>query len=637
MCGVFGWITRKETCPGLTRLTKLTDTLGHRGPDGSGVDLFASRDERYSIGLGHRRLSIVDLSAAAAQPMWSEDGSCCITYNGEIYNFVELRAELQELGWRFRSSGDTEVLLAALRQWGPEALPRLRGMFAFAFYDKTTNEALLARDAFGKKPLFLARSRGDLFFSSEIAPLRDILGEEACFNPDALDGYLLDRYVPGPQTFFTGVEKLPPGSFAVWRGGAFSVQRYFTPPIATTMPDFDDFEDAVEAFRACFEESVAIRLRSDAPFGLFLSGGVDSSAVLAAMSRCVSGPVHTFTAGFHEKEFSEIPCARLIAKHFGAEHNELVVSANDFFEIWPEAVRMRGAPVSEASDIPLFMLAREASKSVKVALTGEGSDEILAGYPKYRAELYTGAYHAVIPPAVHERLIAPLVAALPYSLRRVKILSKALGRLDIADRVRIWFGGLSTQERDALLHRRHSHGFSDPYPFSIKNVSNLRRAQFFDQTSYLPDNSLERGDRMLMAGSIEGRMPFMDVELAKLAARMPDSFLIRRGADKAVLREAYRSILPRSILCRKKIGFIVPYHQWFRTSHSWVLRDLLTSRDARVRELLHGAIIDRFVEDHINGRTNQERILWSLCNLEQFLRVFKFSRDELREAMRNDG
>jgi asparagine synthase (glutamine-hydrolysing) len=374
-------------------------------------------------------------------------------------------------------------------------------------------------------------------------------------------------------------------------------------------------------------------MRSDAPFGAFLSGGVDSSAVVAAMARHSSQPVRTFTVGFQEQEFSEIEYARLVARRFGTRHQEVIVTAHDFFELWPEAVRMRGAPVSEASDIPILMLAREAAKSVKVVLTGEGSDEILAGYSKYKAELYTKAYQNLIPTEVHDGLIAPLVDMLPYSMRRVKVLSKALSQRNIMDRVRIWFGGLSVEERNALFSREQGHLFSDPFPFAIDNVSNLRRAQFFDQTSYLPDNSLERGDRMLMAGSIEGRMPFMDVELAKLAARLPDNFLLRRGIGKAILRDAHRDILPARLLNRSKIGFRVPFHIWFRTSHAHVLRDLLTSQGARIRILLNGAMIDRYVSDHIEGRSNHERILWSLCNLEQFLRVFEFPPEELREAV----
>jgi asparagine synthase (glutamine-hydrolysing) len=634
MCGIFGWMTRAENDPGEDCLRDMTDLLWRRGPDGSGTALFPTSDNVHSIGFGHRRLSIVDLSDAAAQPMWSDDSSCCLTFNGEVYNYIELRAELEALGWSFHSSGDTEVLLAALRHWGVDALPRLRGMFAFAFYDGRNDAVLLARDAFGKKPLFIGRREEDVFFSSEIAPLRDVLDGDASFNVEALDGYLLDRYVPGPQTFFRAIEKLPPGSYALWQDGVLTIKRYFTPPIATTRPDIDDYSKAVDAFRKTFDEAVHIRMRSDAPFGAFLSGGVDSSAVVAAMASHSSHPVRTFTVGFQEQEFSEIEFARQVARHFGTRHQEVIVTAHDFFELWPEAVRMRGAPVSEASDIPILMLAREAEKSVKVVLTGEGSDEILGGYSKYKAELYTKAYQSLLPPSLHEKFVAPLIDTLPYSMRRLKILSKALGQRNVADRVRIWFGGLSIEERNALFNRPQGHVYSDPFPFSIGDVSNLRKAMFFDQTSYLPDNSLERGDRMLMAGSIEGRMPFMDTELAKLVARMPDSFLLRKGVGKAVLRDAHANILPRRLLTRSKIGFRVPFHIWFRTTHSHVLRDLLTSKGARIRILLNGDIIDRYVSDHIEGRYNHERILWSLCNLEQFLRVFEFPPEELREVMK---
>jgi len=633
MCGIFGWAARARNCPGEARLVALTNLLSHRGPDGHGAKLFRTSDELFSIGLGHRRLSVVDLSDASSQPMWSADGTCCLTYNGEIYNYLELRVELEASGRRFKTTGDTEVLIAALQAWGPQAIPRLRGMFAFAFYDTSDDSLLLARDAFGKKPLFLGHREGDLFFSSEIEPILQSPGFASTFNPSALDGYLLDRYVPGPETFFRQIDKLSPGCWGIWRAGEWSVHRYFTPPLAHTVPDFDDYGKAIAAFAEGLEEAVRIRMRSDAPFGAFLSGGLDSSAIVAIMARHTAQPVRTFSVGFNEEQYSELKFARLAAERFETQHEETIVTPEQFFELWPEAVKMRGAPVTEASDIPILILARSAAKSVKVVLTGEGADEILAGYPKYLAEYYTGPYQKFMPQSVRDRLVAPLVDRLPYGMRRIKVLAKSLGQRNIVDRVRIWFGGLSVQERNALLNRETSQVFSDPFPFSIGDVSMLRKAQFFDQTSYLPDNALERGDRMMMAGSIEGRMPFMDVELAALAARMPDRFLIRRGVGKAILRDAMKTLLP-SVLCnRKKNGFRVPIDHWFRNGQKEVVHDLLSSARSRTRQVLNAALIDRFVVEHMEGRANQERILWSLCNLEQFLRVFDIDAEQVKEAL----
>ncbi|MDI9848784.1 asparagine synthase (glutamine-hydrolyzing) [Rhodoblastus sp. 17X3] len=633
MCGVFGWVARSETSPGLDVLKALTDLLHHRGPDGGDAVLISASDGEYRVGLGHRRLAIVDLTDAATQPMWSADRSCCITYNGEIYNYIELRAELEQLGCVFHTTGDTEILLAALQIWGKDALSRLRGMFAFAFFDSRDQSILFARDPFGKKPLFLCRKGEDLFFSSEVAALLAVPGLKTSFDLAALDGYLLDRYAPSPRTFFGEVEKLPAGSLAVWRAGRLTVERYFTPPLAHVTADIDNFDHAVAEFTEVFDEAVRIRMRSDAPYGLFLSGGVDSSSVLAFMASNATRPIKTFSVGFEDPSYSELSFARLAAKHFEAEHEEHVITPDQFFELWPEAARLRGAPVSEASDMPILLLARAASEKVKVVLTGEGADELFGGYPKYVAELYAQYYHAATGPWLHESIVAPVVEQLPFGLRRVKVLSKALGQRDAADRVRIWFGGLSPAERNALFDRKLRHARPDPFPFSARNVSNLRKAEFFDQTSWLPDNTLERADRMLMGGSIEGRMPFMDVELARLAARIPDRFHIRRLKGKAVLRAAVKGRVPEILFRRKKIGFRVPVNIWFRESHSHVVFDLLCSGDSRVRKVLNATLIDRYVAEHMDGRSNNERILWSLCSLEQFIRVYDIGADEIIEAL----
>lgn len=634
MCGIFGWALSTANYQDRETLVRITDLMFHRGPDGSGYWLSETSDGKYQIGLGHRRLSIIDISGGA-QPMSSEDGRFTLIFNGEIYNYVELRQELAALGHCFRTNSDTEVLIEAFRAWQLDAIRRFRGMFAFALWDDTMQRLTLARDPFGKKPLFVAERPGSFLFASEIEPLVQFPGFDRAFNSEALGHYLLNRYVPGPSTFFSDVKKLQPGHYAIWQNGKLEITRYFTPPIATTVPDVMSFEDAVRMFETTFDEAVRIRMRSDAPFGAYLSGGIDSSAVVATMVKHNNGPVRTFSVGFHEAEYSELDHARVIAKRFGTEHNELVVEPKTFMDCWPNAVLHRGAPVSEASDIPIFMLSELASSGVKMVLTGEGADELMGGYPKHRAEPWIGLYQWLMPQLLHQWIINPLVRALPYSMRRVKILALAAGERDLANRMRLWFGGVSVDEHEAILGRAEPIIPTDAYPFSLRIESSLRRTLFFDQTSWLPDNLLERGDRMMMAGSIEGRMPFMDTVLADVVARFPDKFLTGGKGGKTVLRAAMHKILPLQILQRKKVGFRVPIGKWFRGPYRDFVQDMLVSEASVIARICNAAKLRSLVAEHLMGRQNNERILWALINLELFLRIFKPS--QLEAPMANSG
>jgi asparagine synthase (glutamine-hydrolysing) len=631
MCGILGWILEGKNRQDRATLVDLTDVMKHRGPDGCGYWLGDTVDGNHQVALGHRRLSIIDISCGS-QPMWSSAGDVGVVFNGEIYNYIELRRELEALGHGFRTASDTEVLIEAYRAWGADAIGKFRGMFAFALWDIRKQSLLLARDPYGKKPLFIAQRRGAILFASEIEPLVRFPGFDRSLDPTALDHYLLNRYVPGPLTFFRGVRKLLPGHHGIWRDGRLEVTRYFTPPFATVEPDISCFDDAECLFRETFDEAVRIRMRSDAPFGAYLSGGIDSSAVVAAMVKHASGPVRTFSVGFREAAYSELDHARVIANLFGTEHRELVVEPDAFMAHWSTAVLRRGAPVSEASDIPIFMLSEAASRSVKMVLTGEGSDELLGGYPKHRAEAWVSLYQKAVPPVLHRHVVAPAARALPYGMRRVKILALAAGERSITDRMRVWFGGLSIDEHQSILGRSCRLDPPDPSPFSARIGSSMRRTLLFDQTSWLPDNLLERGDRMMMAGSIEGRMPFMDTVLAGVVARFPDSFLVAGKGGKRILRSTMRKSLPPEILTRKKIGFRVPFNAWFRGAYREVVREMLVSRGSRVAQMCDGATIRRLVQEHISGRQNNERVLWSLTNLELFLREFKLSGVDAAEA-----
>jgi asparagine synthase (glutamine-hydrolysing) len=622
MCGIFGWIVSKNFQQPRETLARVTDLMSHRGPDGSGYWMSTTADETHQIALGHRRLSIIDIEGGV-QPMSSSDGSITLTFNGEIYNYIELRDELIALGHLFHTSSDTEVLIEAYRAWGLDSIKRLRGMFAFALWDATQQRMVVARDPFGKKPLFTVETPGTWLISSEIEPLLQFPGVDRAINREALNHYLFNRYVPGPLTLFRSVRKLPPGSFAVWQQNRISVTRYFFPPISTVEPDINNFDEACERFEHTFDDAVRLRMRSDAPFGAYLSGGIDSASVVATMARHSSGAVQTFSVGFNEAEYSELDYARTVADRFGTSHHEVIVDPETFMAHWPTAVLRRGAPVSEAADIPILILSKLASKSVKMVLTGEGADELLGGYPKHRAEQWIGLYQQMIPWLLHDRVVGPIIRRLPYSMRRVKTLVMAAGERDLTNRMRLWFGGISVAERNTLIGGLASTAPPDSYPFSSRTGSQFRRTLFFDQTSWLPDNLLERGDRMMMAGSIEGRMPFMDIELASLVARFPDSFLIGHPRGKAVLRATMKKVLPSDLLNRRKVGFRVPFDLWFRGVYRDFLMDALVSDFSRVSQLFKRSEVHRFVKEHVEGRANNEKVLWSLLNLELFLRAFK--------------
>lgn len=635
MCGIIGFHARPRLL--LARhLDKATDLLAHRGPDGRGTFVANSACGDWQVGLGHRRLSILDIEGSP-QPMQSHDGRFVIVYNGEIYNYIELRSELVNLGHHFVTHGDTEVLIEAWRAWGEQSLTRLRGMFAFLLWDIENGCLFAARDPFGKKPLFIARTEDTHIFASEIEPLRSFAGVDDRLDHDSLREFLSHRYVPGPATFFRGISKLPPGSYIVLKGNSVRTARYFTTPFSRIKPDIESFDEAVALFGEKLDEAVRMRLRSDAPFGAYLSGGLDSSMIVALMNRHMGRPVTTYSVGFDIAAASELPYARKVAEAFGTDHNELVVDLAAFTSVWEEAVLRRGAPVSEPSDLPILLLSRQAGRDVKMVLTGEGADELLGGYPKHRAEPWVSMYQSLVPSVLHRTLMARSARVLPYSAWRLKALAGVAGIRDPQARMAAWFGGADADQAEALYAGLPQSRSLDMFPFASDGASSaLKRMLHFDQTSWLPDNLLERGDRMMMAGSVEGRMPFMDVGLTELVARFPDAFLTGAPKGKRVLRVLAEKLLPREIIGRKKVGFRVPVEHWFRTGMSDQLRDLLQSGGAAVRQVCNAREIDRLVKEHLDGTQNHEKILWALANLEQFFRIFRPTIDEIVPAAQGD-
>jgi asparagine synthase (glutamine-hydrolysing) len=625
MCGIAGWIDWSRTPPAAATLGHMNDAIAHRGPDGDGT-FFAQTRDGTQIGLAHRRLAIIDLNTGA-QPMHSADGAVTIVFNGEIYNFRELREELTARQHRFLTASDTEVIIAAYREWGPDSVSRLRGMFAFALWDAERERLVLARDPFGKKPLYLCRQPTRLLFGSEIKALLAHPAVQPKLDRHSVLDFLQYRYVPGPNTLFEGIAKLDPGNYAVWQDGQLSTTCYYRPPDGGGAAEAEAVEaDPVAGFLATLDEAVRLRMVADVPFGAFLSGGIDSSAVVALMSRHSDLPINTFSVGFNEAQYSELGYARQVATQFKTNHHELIVAPEDIIDRLPEAIGFRDAPVAETADVPIWMLSQEAGKSVKMVLTGEGSDEILAGYPKHKYEPYVAMYQRLVPALLHDRLVEPLVDLLPYGCYRVRTLAHSFGLRDPMERLPRWFGALDLAERAKLVALDVALRPADTRPFAgCRQPSPLRRMLYFDQTSWLPDNLLERGDRMTMAASIEGRMPFMDTKLAAFVSRHKDSCRIRFGENKWLLRRAMEPILPRDILHRAKVGFRVPVNLWFRTVLKDYIRDLLLGPGSLTRDYYRRDALTQVLDQHVEGRTNHEKLIWSLMNLELFQRRYRLA------------
>lgn len=618
MCGIAGFVLPAGTLDTRSALRAMAKAIAHRGPDDEGMLQTRTSGEAWDVALAHRRLSIIDLSSGH-QPLGNETGQVQIVFNGEIYNFESLRDGLSRRGHVFRTQSDTEVIVHAYEEWGAECVSHFRGMFAFVIWDAERQRLFLARDRFGKKPLYLVERAGGLIFASEIGALLAFPGMPREVDHSAVLEYLSYRYVPAPATLFRGIRKLMPGSTAMWERGRFLESRYYVPPDRRRLVDgFEPQGDIVGSFIEKLDDAVRIRMVADVPFGAFLSGGIDSSAVVALMSRHSTRPIKTFSVGFEESNYSELAYARTIADQFATEHHELTVSEHDLLRHLPALTRFRGAPVAEPSDIPIYLLAREASRTVKMVLTGEGSDEFLGGYPKHVFERFSSIYRRV-PRTLRARLIEPIVSSMPYEFRRIKTAIATLGIENRCQRMIRWFGAMSGEQLAALASIVPGPGCNEPTAahFDVEpGNSALRSILYFDQTSWLPDNLLERGDRMTMAASIEARMPFMDHELAEFISRLPDCWRVKGSITKNILRQTMTRLLPKEIIDRPKIGFRVPVSEWFRCQMQPYLREHLTGAASLTREYYRKAELNRVLDDHVNGRQNHEKLLWTLLTLE---------------------
>jgi asparagine synthase (glutamine-hydrolysing) len=615
MCGIAGYIAPSPAAGASEALRRMAARIAHRGPDDEGFFEAGTHDGGFQVGLAHRRLAILDL-ATGHQPMGNEDGQVQVVFNGEIYNFAALRQELIGLGHRFATVSDTETLVHAWEQWGTDCVHRLAGMFAFAIWDAHQELLFVARDRFGKKPLFIAQHHGALVFGSEIKALLAWPGLPRELDNAALWDYFQYRYVPAPRTLWQSVRKLLPGTWLCWKRGEMTQARYWSPPDAQARIDAPPSDDATGAFLNELDRAVRMRMVADVPFGAFLSGGIDSSAVVALMARHSRLPVKTFSVGFAESAYSELAYASQIATRFHTEHHELTVSAADLVNHLPAMARYRDAPVAETADVPIYLLSVKARETVKMVLTGEGADELLAGYPKHRFERHARSWQR-LPQWTRRTVAGPLAAALPYRCWRLQTVMATLGIEAFDARMPRWFGAITHEQCLDLLQLPPSEAPPDRQPFAADPAAGaLRRILHFDQTSWLPDNLLERGDRMTMAASIEGRMPFMDHELAAFVSSLPDRYRLRGRRSKWILHEAMQRLLPPAILDRPKVGFRLPVNLWLRGHLRDYLHEHLTGAASQTRAYYRPQALQRVLDEHDCGRRNHEKLLWCMLNLE---------------------
>jgi len=623
MCGLAGLVDLAGLDRGdaRARMRRALDRLSPRGPDGEGL-----WDDTHCL-FGHRRLAIVDLSPAGAQPMLREGnaGSCALVFNGMIYNYRALRAELVALGHRFTSDSDTEVLLAGWRQWRAALLPKLRGMFAFALWDAARKELVLARDRFGKKPLIYRRTGPRLAFASDLVAAEHLAGAGE-IDPGAIRWLFTLRYIPEPATALAGFLKLPPGHVAVHSPAGFALERWYD-LAAAEKPRFADEADAAPALRALVEAAVADRLVADVPVGAFLSGGIDS-AIVAASMRKASSRVRTYTVGFEgvPDYYEERPAARQVADFLGTEHTEIAVSAAEALGAVEKVFDGLDEPFADSSAIPTYLVARATRQHVTVALSGDGGDEVFGGYRKYQGELLAERYRAV-PAPLRRGVIEPLVNLLPESKRHP--LTEKARRLrrfvahaggSAAERQAGWMRLMAPGELDEVLGRATSATALEARIESLRSAGDgdpVNKMLFADIALGLPGDMLAKADRMSMANSLEVRCPFLDHRVVEAAAAMPGAWKLKRGEGKAVLRRAFADALPAEVFQRPKKGFEVPIALWL----AGPLRPLVEAAlDAKTLEA-HGiaaAPPRRWLAELESGRRDTSEKLWTLVAFTQW-------------------
>ena len=648
MCGICGAIDFRERTVRPETLRDMCRVLTHRGPDDGGGVFFrdgqtlkvgetfepALGQRGFEAALGHRRLSIIDLTPTGQQPMANEDGTAWIVFNGEIYNFQVLREELLKKGHQFKSTSDTEVILHAYETWDVKCLDAFRGMFAFAIWDVRRRRLFLARDRLGKKPLVYFHQGGQFVFASEMKAVLQVLDVPREVNPSALSHYLTYQYVPSPETIFAGIKKLPPAHYLLYdSSGHVTLERYWTLRFGSGHEKPLEVPEWCELIRKEFEASVRLRLISDVPLGAFLSGGIDSSLVVGMMARLTPAPVKTFSIGFEEEGFDELAYARRVSKHFATDHHEFVVQPKAV-EVLPKLVWHYGEPFADASAIPTYYVAKMTKDYVKVVLTGDGGDESFAGYKRYVWSQWVALFTR-LPGTIRARLLPSLLRKASSLHWREPFLNRLADFMEALTNDQ----GRNYLEQVKIFNRKearaiYTEGFAeslnqmDPYDILLEKFHASGTDPFIDQllsvdiNTYLPDDLLVKVDIATMAHSLEARVPFLDHRLMEVAARIPSQLKLKGAGTKLILKRAFADFLPETILNRKKMGFAVPLSRWFRNELREYVYGVLLDEKALSRGYFRREGIERLLDDHVALRYDHSTRIWALLMLELWFKVF---------------
>ena len=620
MCGICGISFNSDRKPERALLEQMNSAIAHRGPDSDGFYL----NDR--VGLAVRRLAIIDVQGGD-QPITNEDQSLWIVFNGECYNYPDLRVELERRGHRLSTKTDTECILHFYEDEGDDCVQRLRGMFAFALWDEKKRRLLLVRDRLGKKPLFYTVQSETLYFASELSALLSVLPQQPEINLQAVDLYLSLQYIPDPWTAYQDVYKLPPAHQLVWENGHIQLQRYWD---YSCQPKWEAPEDELaEELGHRLREAVKMRLLSEVPLGAHLSGGIDSSVIVALMSELASGPVRTFSAGFEEEHFSELPYARDVAEKYATDHHEFTLTYGDIPSTLAKITFHFGEPFADPSAIPLFHLSTLTRQHVTVALNGDGGDEDFAGYQRYwldgLADFYLRAPRFVTRKLVPfiagffpDRSDRPVGQSLVSGIKHLDLLPLVDARASILR----WGSYFSAHQRASLwkpdLWRTFAPDNAEALlveKYDSVEGSRLDRTLYTDVHTYLPGDLLVKADRMTMAASLEGRSPFLDHEMVEWTARLPDRFKVRGRSGKYLLKKAFASALPESVLSHGKQGFGIPVSAWFRGPlYAWA-REMLLSEGAPVHRWFESAALGKLLEEHRSARFDHGKRLYALIML----------------------
>lgn len=621
MCGIVGIIDPAASSFEIrNNLQSMTDAIFHRGPDDEG---FFVTD---NIGLGMRRLSIIDVEGGH-QPIRNEDGSVFLVCNGEIYNYRELTEQLRSRGHQFKTNSDVEVILHLYEELGPECVHQLRGMFAFAIWDSRRQRVFVARDRLGIKPLYYAHTGDCLVFGSEIKALLQHPSVNATPNLDGISAYLSLKYVPAPQTMFAGIESLPPAHTLIWeRSSGVKLHEYWQ--LSFQVDDSRKTEaDFVEELDERLQESVRLRLRSDVPFGAFLSGGVDSSTIVALMSRMLDEPVKTFSVGFEGgSKQDELPYARQVSKQFGTDHHEVMMRPEYFMEMAETVTWQLDQPIADQATLAMYAVSELASQHVKMVLTGEGGDELFAGYARYYGERFSPMFKLMPGPL---KSLALAASARVPKRRRQKLALFALCQRDEVARFTNWFPLFNSDMISRLGAEKNEDFDGAAAQRAFRNQLQktdashaLNRMLYVDTKLWLPDFLLMRGDKMSMANSLEARVPLLDHQLVEFAASLPPGLKLKGLIQKYLLKEVGRKYLPPEIIDRKKEGFPIPISAWFRNEMRPFARDMLSPETVMKRGLFNPTFVTRLLDEHETRFADHGALIWGLISLELWYRIY---------------